>query len=70
MFLWQSKTAWEGVKFLFKIKNVSISWDALSRGEMTTYTGTVLTGRVWALISPLLLCYILSIQNVFLMLVD
>jgi len=27
--LWQSKMAWEGVKFFFKIKNVSISWDVL-----------------------------------------
>ena len=28
-FLWQSKTAWEGVKFFFKIKTVSISGDVL-----------------------------------------
>ena len=28
-FLWQSKMAWEGVRFFFKIKNVLISWDAL-----------------------------------------
>ena len=28
-FLWQSEMAWEGVKFFFKIKNVSISYDAL-----------------------------------------
>jgi len=27
--LWQSKMAWEGVKFFFNIKNVSTSWDAL-----------------------------------------
>ena len=41
MFLWQSKTAWEGVKFLFKIKNVSISWDALSRGDVYVEMGVV-----------------------------
>ena len=29
IFLWQSKMAWEGVKIFFKIKNVSVSWDAL-----------------------------------------
>jgi len=29
IFLRESKMAWEGVKFFFKIKNVSISWDAL-----------------------------------------
>jgi len=29
IFLWQSKMALEGVKFFFKIKHVSISWDVL-----------------------------------------
>ena len=29
IFLWQSKMAWEGVNFFFKIKSVSISLDAL-----------------------------------------
>jgi len=43
IFLWQSKMAWEGVNF-FKLKNVSISWDALLH-----FMNTIPAVGVWRL---------------------